>query len=73
MKIRPYPTLSQPVSFYCLELSEKQLLQVPNADAVILDSCCSCASSRIDNISYYQLLASSWNNKGFADTVFGSY
>ena len=26
------------------------MLQAPNADVVILDGCCSCASSRVDNI-----------------------
>ena len=38
------------MSFYCLELSEKQLLQAPNADALILNGCFSCASSKVDDI-----------------------
>ena len=62
------------MSFYCLELSEKQLLQAPNDDAVILNGCFSCASSKVDDI--ITLISSSWSNKTFqdcTDTVFGSY
>ena len=69
MKIRPHPIIiiiwrkNQSLHFVALNWVKKQLLQAPNADAVILDGCCSCASSRIDKIRYYQLLASSWSNK----------
>ena len=47
--------LVQLISFYC---EWKTVVLAPNADAVIFDGCCSCASIR-----YYQLLASSWNKR----------
>ena len=73
MKIRPHPIIiiwrkirsSTTNLFYCLELTEKQLLQAFNVNAVILDGCCLHASSRVDNVRYYQLLASSRSNKNF--------
>ena len=42
-----------------IELSEKQLLQAPDTDAIFLDGAA-------------VVHASSWNNKDFTDTVFGS-
>ena len=35
---------------------KRQLLQAPNADAVILDGCCSCASSRVDIYKIFSTL-----------------
>ena len=77
-KIRPHPIniiwrkIRSSITnlFYCLELCEKQLLQAPNADVVILDSCCSF-SSRVDNL--YNILSTPGTTKSFWDTVYGSY
>ena len=82
VNIRPHPSsssfdgkldLAQPISFYCLELSEKWLLVAPNIDVVILVGCCS-PSSRVDNL--YKILSTPGTIKPFwdyADIVFGYY